>query len=77
MSGNRLVLDPNNSKKRCCYKCEKRTVGCHVTCEDYINEQNERKEYYEKLRKERELDLIDSERSINKRCYFRKTGCRR
>lgn len=22
----------------CCYKCEKRTVTCHGTCEDYAEE---------------------------------------
>ena len=21
--------------KNCCYECEKRTVGCHCTCEEY------------------------------------------
>lgn len=24
------------TKFTCCYRCEKREVGCHSTCEDYL-----------------------------------------
>lgn len=27
-----------------CYKCEKRTVGCHATCSDYTNYKVEMKD---------------------------------
>lgn len=29
-------------KKSCCYKCQKRVVGCHASCPDYIKETEER-----------------------------------
>lgn len=35
----------------CCYKCEKRHIGCHSTCEDYLRERKALDEYNEKQRK--------------------------
>ena len=37
-----------------CYGCEKRTAGCHATCEDYIK-------YREFLDAEREKGRVDRE----------------
>lgn len=31
-----------------CYQCEKREVGCHSTCKEYIEYSNERRKIYEK-----------------------------
>lgn len=72
-----LVLNPYQKRKSCCFQCEERTVGCHSTCEDYISEHTERKEQLAKIRNERELNLMDAERNINKTSYFRKVGSRK
>ena len=41
-------------KKRCCYKCQKRTQTCHGTCPDYANEMAENKKRLEEAKKDRE-----------------------
>ena len=33
----------------CCYKCENRTVDCHVSCEKYAAEMEENKKKLEEL----------------------------
>jgi hypothetical protein len=38
----------------CCYKCENRTVDCHVSCEKYAAEMEENKKKLEERRKERQ-----------------------
>ena len=38
-------------KVTCCYKCEERTVGCHGTCERYLNQVKEHQEESERIRK--------------------------
>lgn len=30
----------------CCYKCEKRTAGCHASCTDYKEFASDRKQVY-------------------------------
>ena len=41
-------------KKRCCYKCPKRTQWCHGSCPDYAAEREDDKNRLEEERKERE-----------------------
>lgn len=41
----------------CCYKCEKRTMTCHGTCEDYAREM----ELNEKRRNERIKEVQNGE----------------
>lgn len=41
-------------KVTCCYKCEERTVGCHGTCERYLNQVKEHQEESERIRKAKE-----------------------
>ena len=41
--------------KNSCWKCERRHVGCHITCEDYKNFNDEK----ERLRKEKQKDMLD------------------
>lgn len=36
---------------KCCYKCEKRHVGCHGSCEDYLRERKALDEFNEEQRK--------------------------
>lgn len=46
------VKDTNNP----CYECEDRAVGCHATCEKYINwrkEYDKLKKVYKKQKKQR------------------------
>ncbi|MBR3610035.1 MAG: hypothetical protein IKL57_01035 [Oscillospiraceae bacterium] len=40
-------------KKRCCYKCPKRTQWCHGSCQDYAAEREDNKNRLEEERKER------------------------
>lgn len=37
---------------QCCYKCEKRHMGCHADCEDYLKAKEELAEIKEKLHKQ-------------------------
>lgn len=39
-----------------CYGCEKRHIGCHATCEDYLKERAERDALNEKIRAEKEKE---------------------
>ena len=39
-----------------CKGCERRHVGCHGTCEDYLQEQEERKRRNDQLFKAKNLD---------------------
>lgn len=43
-----------SGKKRCCYKCPKRTEYCHGKCPDYAAEREEDKRRLLKERRERE-----------------------
>lgn len=43
-----------------CKDCEKRTLGCHSTCEDYIRFSKERREMLDKIREENRI-LRDNE----------------
>lgn len=42
----------------CCRECRKRQVGCHSTCEDYLEFVRQNEEEKEKIRKIKELDDI-------------------
>lgn len=50
----------------CCYKCERRKVGCHGTCEDYqaaVKENKERKDMIKRNKwHESEMDAFDFKR---------------
>ena len=37
----------------CCYKCPKRIVGCHATCDDYLKEKRLNEERNEQIRKQK------------------------
>lgn len=39
-----------------CYQCEKRYVGCHSKCEEYISFSKENEEYRENLHKQNRLE---------------------
>lgn len=45
----------------CCYKCEKRHISCHSTCEDYLRERKALDEYNEKQRKINQPDRLCNE----------------
>ena len=38
-----------------CKDCEKRTLGCHSTCEEYIQFSKERREMLDKMREENRI----------------------
>ncbi len=42
-----------------CYKCEKRVLGCHSTCENYKYFINENEKYKQLVREEREFVDFD------------------
>ena len=48
-------------EKRPCYNCEKRTVNCHCTCEDYKAYKKELEEYNETVRKAKAQDRLMSD----------------
>lgn len=72
-----IVINPYQKRYSCCYQCEDRKVGCHSICEKYISEHAEREARLVKVRKERALDLVDAERTLNKAGYFRRVGSRK
>ena len=43
-----------------CKDCEKRTLGCHSTCEEYIRFSTERREMLDKMHEEQRI-LRDNE----------------
>ena len=43
-----------------CKDCEKRTLGCHSTCEEYIRISKERREMLDKIHEEQQI-LRDNE----------------
>lgn len=45
-------------KINCCYKCEKRYLGCHADCEDYKKEKEELTRIREIEKRER-LKLVE------------------
>lgn len=53
-----------------CYGCEKRHVGCHVDCEDYIQETKQIKEKKEKIKtekiKEGEIIAVEKTRTAKR-----------
>ena len=52
-----------------CKDCEKRKVGCHSTCEDYLKEKRQREELKRKIYKARdkERDILYQEVNRNER----------
>ena len=49
-----------------CKDCEKRTLGCHSTCEEYIQFSKERREMLDKMREENRIlwnEVSDRNRS--------------
>lgn len=42
-------------KITCCYKCPDREIGCHSTCQDYIQQKKDYDECRTRERKERDL----------------------
>ena len=51
----------------CCYKCPKRTMTCHGTCEDYAKEMEEN----EKRRNER-IKEIQNEEALHSPAFHRR-----
>ena len=49
-----------------CKDCEKRHIGCHANCEEYIEEKKQRKERNEKIWEKKDLD-----RALNTRAFER------
>lgn len=41
-------------KIKCCYKCEKRSLGCHANCDTYKSERKMLDDYNENVRKIKE-----------------------
>ncbi len=54
-------------RKRSCYGCEKRKVGCHATCEDYLEEYNQRQYMMKQRQTEIMLDNYKSDAAIRVR----------
>lgn len=56
---------------KCCYKCEERHVGCHSTCERYIEEskviEKQRKEHLEKLNRDAHIYASMNRKRRNKK----------
>lgn len=50
-----------NGRINCCYKCEKRHIGCHNTCEDYLRERKALDEFNENQRKINQPDRLFNE----------------
>jgi hypothetical protein len=50
-----------NGRINCCYKCEKRHIGCHSTCEDYLRERKALDEFNENQRKINQPDRLYNE----------------
>ena len=42
----------------CCYQCDKRKVGCHSICEDYLKEKEEHEKELQLIQKEHEKALM-------------------
>lgn len=76
MTRRKNQLSLSNKTISCCYQCEKREVGCHGTCNDYIKEVAERKEFLEKVRLEKAAGVQDAMRILSKREYFCKKDAR-
>lgn len=61
-----------------CYGCEKRTVNCHSTCEDYIAYSTALKERRAKENAERSKEkvanefLFERKETMRKKKYFRR-----
>ena len=47
----------NNDKKGVCHKCDKRYLGCHSTCEDYLEWRQQFEEEKEYIRTQRKRDM--------------------
>jgi len=54
-------------RKNSCYGCTKRKVGCHATCEDYLQEREKRLKYLEERQTEIMLENYKSEAAIRTR----------
>mgnify|MGYP002322354805 CR=1 FL=1 len=48
----------NSDDFRACYKCQKRRVGCHSKCHDYLREVANHQIEKERRRKEKEMENI-------------------
>ncbi len=44
-----------------CLNCNKRHLGCHSTCEDYISFRKERDKYNEKVRNDKYISKMVSD----------------
>lgn len=51
------------NKIRCCYNCQKRHIGCHSDCKDYLAE---------KAARDAEISLISKQRAIDDMFISRK-----
>lgn len=47
----------------CCYGCDKRCVGCHSTCKDYLNYKSDMENIREKKNKYAEVNQFYREQS--------------
>jgi hypothetical protein len=55
-----------------CKNCEKRTLGCHATCESYLKFKEERVKMLEEKRKQSILDGYDCKNKHKRNGYRRK-----
>lgn len=54
-------------KKSACKDCEKRYIGCHATCEDYLSFKKEREEILAKMHEETSYKSLIHDMSTLKR----------
>lgn len=54
---------------KCCKECEKRTVGCHISCEDYAKFKKLRAEEQETYRHARYIEYSLEDRVNRARRY--------
>lgn len=72
MLTNEFSVNMSQKKISCCYKCERREVGCRSDCKDWAKEQADRAIAKQMEAEYKQLNLIDSQRSISKRLYYQK-----
>lgn len=47
-----------------CKDCQDRRIGCHATCQKYIEQSRQRQERKEAIRKQKDLDAAQKDRAI-------------
>lgn len=72
MLTNEFSVNMSSRKFSCCYKCERREVGCRSDCKDWEKEQAERAVAKRLEAEYKRMNLIDAERSISKRMYWQR-----